>query len=58
MRTGFGSIILLEAAKQFGQDVALDFDPQGLSYKLRLSLSAIKAVDIEARAAAGDLRSA
>ena len=42
-RTGFGSSILLDAAKHFGQHVALDYNPQGLTYEIRLLLSTIEA---------------
>jgi PAS domain S-box-containing protein len=44
-RKGFGSAILLDAAKQFGQHVALNYDPDGLRYELRLSLGAIEAAN-------------
>ena len=40
-RKGFGSVVLLDAAKQFGQRVAVDYAPQGLSYELELLLSTI-----------------
>jgi PAS domain S-box-containing protein len=43
-RRGFGSVIILEAAKQFASDVVLDYLPQGLSYRLVLQLSAIEAL--------------
>jgi PAS domain S-box-containing protein len=42
-RKGFGSAILLDAAKQFGQHVAVDYDPDGLTYELRISLGAMEA---------------
>ena len=42
-RTGFGSNILLDAAKHFGQHVALDYNPQGLRYEIQLLLSTIEA---------------
>jgi PAS domain S-box-containing protein len=45
-RKGFGSIILLDRAKQFGS-VALNYDPQGLRYELRFSLNAIEAAKKE-----------
>ena len=32
-RTGFGSSILLDAARHFGRHVALDYNPQGLTYE-------------------------
>jgi two-component sensor histidine kinase len=42
-RKGFGSFILLDAAKQLGQSVTLDYDPHGLRYELKLPLRAIEA---------------
>ena len=42
-RKGFGSSILLDAAKHFGQHVALDYDPQGLRFQIQLLLSTIEA---------------
>jgi PAS domain S-box-containing protein len=42
-RKGFGSAILVEGAKKFGRHAELRFEPQGLSYELRLSLSSIVA---------------
>jgi PAS domain S-box-containing protein len=42
-RQGFGSVILLDGARQFGQHVALNYDPEGLRYDLRFPLSAIEA---------------
>ena len=44
-RKGFGSSILLESAKQFGESVRLDYNPQGLRYELRCPLRAIVATD-------------
>ena len=41
-RKGFGSIILVESAKQFAHSVELDFAPQGLRYDLQLQLNAIE----------------
>jgi PAS domain S-box-containing protein len=41
-RKGFGSVILLDAAKQFGT-VALDYLPDGLLYRLKLDLKEIEA---------------
>jgi two-component sensor histidine kinase len=40
---GFGSVILVDAAKQFGHRVAVNYDPQGLSYELVVPLSQIEA---------------
>jgi PAS domain S-box-containing protein len=42
-RKGFGSVILLDSAKQFGQSVVLNYAPRGLRYELQLQLSAIEA---------------
>jgi PAS domain S-box-containing protein len=42
-RRGFGSIILVDSAKQFGRHVALNYEPDGLSYELLLPVSAIAA---------------
>jgi PAS domain S-box-containing protein len=42
-RKGFGSIILIDSAKQFGRRVALNYEPDGLSYELLLPVSAIAA---------------
>ncbi|EHK55359.1 putative sensor/response regulator hybrid, partial [Mesorhizobium alhagi CCNWXJ12-2] len=41
-RKGFGSVILVDSAKQFSQNVVLDYTPQGLRYDLQLQLSAIE----------------
>ena len=42
-RRGFGSVILLDAAKRFGQSVVLNYALEGLSYQLEVSLDAIEA---------------
>ena len=42
-RRGFGSIILLNSAKHFGQSVELDYTPRGLCYELQLQLNTIEA---------------
>jgi PAS domain S-box-containing protein len=42
-RRGFGSVILLDSAKQFGQSVELDYAPRGLSYELQVQLNTIEA---------------
>jgi PAS domain S-box-containing protein len=42
-RRGFGSVILLDSAKQFGQSVQLDYAPRGLSYELQVQLNTIEA---------------
>jgi PAS domain S-box-containing protein len=39
---GFGSSILVDGAKGFGGQVALNFDPDGLSYELQLALTQIE----------------
>jgi two-component sensor histidine kinase len=41
-RKGFGTAILIDGAKQFGQHVALDYEPDGLKYEIRFPLSAIE----------------
>jgi two-component sensor histidine kinase len=41
-RKGFGSVILLESAREFGR-VAMDFAQEGLIYELEVRLSAIAA---------------
>ena len=43
IRKGFGSTILFEAAKQFSEDVQAKFNPEGLTYQLRLLLTGIEA---------------
>lgn len=42
-RKGFGSVILLDGAQQFAQNVTIDYAPEGLTYELQISLSAIEA---------------
>jgi PAS domain S-box-containing protein len=42
-RKGFGSVILLEGARQFAEHVALEFEPDGLRYTARVPLDAIEA---------------
>jgi PAS domain S-box-containing protein len=56
-RKGFGSIILQEAAQQFGA-VTLDYLPAGLTYQLELELNAIEVPKKAALAKAPTLRSA
>jgi PAS domain S-box-containing protein len=41
-RKGFGSVILLDAARKFAQNVVLNYDSHGFTYELQLSLSAIE----------------
>jgi PAS domain S-box-containing protein len=42
-RRGFGSVILLDSAKHFGQTVELDYRPRGLCYGLQVQLNTIEA---------------
>jgi PAS domain S-box-containing protein len=42
-RRGFGSVILLDSAKHFGQSVELDYAPRGLCYELQVKLNTIEA---------------
>jgi hypothetical protein len=42
-RRGFGSVIVLDSAKHFGQSVELDYAPRGLSYELQVQLNTIEA---------------
>jgi PAS domain S-box-containing protein len=42
-RRGFGSVILLDSAKQFGQSVELDYRRRGLCYELQVQLNTIEA---------------
>jgi PAS domain S-box-containing protein len=44
-RQGFGSAILLQAAKQLAEDVAIDYHPQGLRYVLRIALNSLEQSD-------------
>ena len=41
-RNGFGSAVLLETAKRFGQAAAAVYRPEGLTYEFRVLLSAIQ----------------
>jgi len=41
-RKGFGSTVLLETAKRFGQAAAAVYRPEGLTYEFRVLLSAIQ----------------
>jgi two-component sensor histidine kinase len=41
-RKGFGSTILIEGAKQFGSQVLLNYEPDGLRYEVRFPLGAIE----------------
>jgi PAS domain S-box-containing protein len=42
-RRGFGSVILLDSAKHFGQSVELDYARRGLCYELQVPLNTIEA---------------
>lgn len=53
-KKGFGTVLLLDGARLFGQQVAMNFHPQGLSYELRLSLSMIETSNHE-RAPLGEV---
>ncbi|MCF8476060.1 MAG: PAS domain S-box protein [Pseudolabrys sp.] len=41
-RKGFGSSILFDSAKHFGDSVKLDYDPQGVRYEFRVPLRTIE----------------
>jgi PAS domain S-box-containing protein len=41
-RKGFGSIVLFDAAKQFGMDINVNYDPTGLIYQLRVPVHEIQ----------------
>jgi len=41
-RKGFGSVILLDAAKAFGQCIVVNYEPPGLSYQLHIPLHVIE----------------
>jgi PAS domain S-box-containing protein len=45
-KRGFGSVILLEAAQEFG-NVTVNYPPDGLMYQLRLDLNAIRVTGAE-----------
>jgi two-component sensor histidine kinase len=40
-KKGFGNVILFDAAKQFGMDISVDYDPMGLKYELRVPMHVI-----------------
>jgi two-component sensor histidine kinase len=42
-RKGFGTAILIDVAKQFGEHINLSYDPEGLRYELRFPLRVIEA---------------
>jgi two-component sensor histidine kinase len=42
-RKGFGTAILIDAAKQVAQDVSVNYDPNGLRYELQVPLRTIQA---------------
>lgn len=41
-RKGFGSVILVDAARLFGESVTMNYAPEGLIYQLQVSLSTIE----------------
>ncbi len=43
LRKGFGSVILLDSAQQFGRNVTMNYAPEGLTYDLVVELSALEA---------------
>jgi PAS domain S-box-containing protein len=57
IRKGFGSSILVDAAKGFGTHAALDYKPEGISYELIVPLKSIQpttdAPSLQPRAGAG-----
>jgi len=58
-RTGFGSVILLDSAKQFADRVTLDYARQGVRYELQIQLDAIGAsYKQQAGASVSDFRAA
>jgi PAS domain S-box-containing protein len=46
-RKGFGTAILVDAAKQFGRSVELKYEPLGLSYELQVSFAAMEISQLE-----------
>jgi two-component sensor histidine kinase len=42
-RKGFGTAIIIDAAKQFAQNVSMNYDPNGLRYELQVPLRNIQA---------------
>jgi PAS domain S-box-containing protein len=44
LRRGFGSSVLVDAAKGFGERATLDYAPEGVSYELCVSLNKIQAI--------------
>ncbi|HET7912673.1 MAG TPA: sensor histidine kinase, partial [Pseudolabrys sp.] len=40
-RKGFGSVVLFDAARQFGMDIDVKYDPEGLNYELHVPMSEI-----------------
>jgi PAS domain S-box-containing protein len=41
-RKGFGSLMLIDAARQFAEKASMDFEPEGLRYELRIALKVIE----------------
>jgi two-component system CheB/CheR fusion protein len=44
-RRGFGSTVLVDAAKAFGARAHIEYSPEGVRYEFVVRLSAIKAVE-------------
>lgn len=42
MRKGFGSLMLVDAARQFAEMASMNFEPEGFRYDLRIALTAIE----------------
>jgi two-component sensor histidine kinase len=53
-RKGFGSVILFDAAKEFGMDIVVKYDPSGLTYQLRVPMRDIAPSDKFAREGTAD----
>jgi PAS domain S-box-containing protein len=45
-RKGFGTVILIDAARKFGQHVQLNYEPDGLRYEVRFPLSTVEAQEL------------
>jgi PAS domain S-box-containing protein len=43
-RKGFGSVILVDSAEQFGESATMNYAREGLTYELKVSLGAIEAL--------------
>lgn len=53
-RKGFGTVLLMELAKQLGDLVAINYEPHGLRYELRAPMRALKPTKTHASAAAAE----